>query len=116
VHEHGFDERSVIESMESFLGLTSVGQADLGVRDRVEAEIARERIPQRGRQRPDQAWIRHAAVLPDGVADLPGAIRGLALGGDPGRKLVLCEARDPGPWLGRHPTMLAPTIDGRPRR
>ena len=74
MHQHRFDERTVIESMEDLLRLPAVADSDLGVADRVEPEIASERVAERGRQRPDQGSIRDAAVLPDGVGDLPDAI------------------------------------------
>ena len=43
VHQDGLDELAVIESMEGLLGQPAVRDAKLGVVDRVEAEVARQR-------------------------------------------------------------------------
>ena len=65
-----------------------VGQPDLRVRHRVEDEVVRQRLAQRTRERPDRGGLRHAAVLPDGVRDLAGAVRRLALRLDPRGQLA----------------------------
>ena len=46
VHQDGLDELAVVESMEGLLGQAAVGDAQLGVVDGVEAEVALERLSQ----------------------------------------------------------------------
>ena len=97
VHQHRLDEGAVVEPMEGLLGLAAVGQPDLGVRDRVEPEVVApaRRAADAGSVRIAAASV-DAAVLPDGVGDLAGAVRRLALRLDPGGQLVRREAGDPG--------------------
>ena len=82
VHEHRFDERTVLQEVECLLGEAAVGDLDLVLRDRVDAKGLVDARPERGRQR--SQILRGSGVLaPHGVADLPGPIRRLALGSEP---------------------------------
>ena len=95
VHQDGLDELAVVESMEGLLGQPAVGDAKLGVVDRVEAEVASQRRPDRNRQGPHLGRIGQPAVLPGRIRDLAGAERGLALVRHPGGELVRGQPREP---------------------
>ena len=93
VHEHRFDERAVVESVQRLLGHAAVGQGDLGVGHGVEAERARQRLAQGGRKRAERRRCCHRAF------QIPSAIwraryAGCALG-DPGGQFVGRQAADP---------------------
>ena len=118
VHQHRLDERAVGEPVERLLGQPAVGDAELGVGDRVEAEVAPpSALAQSRRQGRDRRGVGRSAAVPDRVGDLPGAIGRLAAGRDPRRELVAASGRRcPGRSSVVTMAMLAQRGSSRPAR
>ena len=96
VHQDRLDERAVRQPMECLLGQPAVGQPDLGVVDRIEAERGVELGPRSaaGIVRISAGGLSLAA--PDGIGDLAGAIRRARRGREPRLELPAASPDSPG--------------------
>jgi len=99
VHEDALDERAVGEAVERLLGQAAVGEAELGVGDRVEAERRVELVAERGGECPRVGRGGRIAA-PDRVGDLAGSVGRLATVREPGLERAGRETGDPGATIG----------------